>query len=159
MNMSELTQKEDCNSRAFPVIKIKELRAKIVPVEEDHHRWGTGFQPLLILMDGQADEDGNLSLEEVEYPPSMAIKQAAVAMLQSSTLPNWHHNKEKWATAVRDKSYSKRESPCLWPSCLTEDEEETGASSEDTEGKISLHILWDLNGLFNIILVCNKTFG
>ena len=137
LNMSELVADKNSGSRAYPVIRLHDLRAKIFPLEEDHHHWGSAFQPIMIVSGALADEEGNLELDEMEWPASWDVKSTAATMMQSATMPNWHFNYEKWANSVRDKSYQRREPLVRWPAPLEENNDDTEESDagDDTDGE------------------------
>ena len=66
-----LARLEGFNSRAFPTIAIKEVRAKIFPKEREGQNLGLGFMPIMIL----TGADGEVDLNNIKYPKSMDVKK------------------------------------------------------------------------------------
>ena len=97
------------NSRQFPVIGLDSFRAKIFPQEDEGQNLGLGFQPIFIF------PQGNVDLKAIQYPTSMAAKEAAVLLLQSSTKPNEKLNAEKWKEAVDSEDMVAEKTTLLWP--------------------------------------------
>ena len=58
LTVDELKARGDAGSRFFTTIKVTECKAKLWPLEEPHHKFGTGVQPLLHLDDAQLDDEG-----------------------------------------------------------------------------------------------------
>ena len=126
------------NSRKFPVITLDNRRARIFPKEEVGQRFGLGFQPIFII---RGSEPGELDLEAITYPTSMAVKEAAVLLLQSSTKPNEKLNARKWKEAIEEDDFVAEKTTLLWPAPRPEDDQDTSDScaSEDTEGECTLY--------------------
>lgn len=121
------------NSRKFPVVAMENFRARIFPQEVEGQHLGLGFQPIFILRGVE-----HVNIEEVNYPSSMAAKEAAVMLLQASSKPNERINATKWREAVENEEFISEKTTLLWPPPRTEDEGETSDScaSEDTEGEL-----------------------
>ena len=119
------------NSRQFPVVGLENFRAKIFPQEDEGQNLGLGFQPIFILRQGNGD------LDSVQYPSSMAAKEAAVLLLQSSTKPNERINAAKWREALDNEELVAEKTTLLWPAPIAENDSETtdSSASVETEGE------------------------
>ena len=138
----ELQRLQDYNSRKFPTINLTEVRAKIFPQEDENQKLGLGFQPIFIIKDTQP---GEVDLDAINYPSSMAVKEACVMMLQGSTKPNQRMNATQWRAALECSDFIAERSVLLWPAPRQEDESSTTDSSAsvdtDGEGKIKYLVI------------------
>jgi hypothetical protein len=135
VGVEELKARGDAGSRFFPTVKVLESRSVLWPQEEPHHMFGLGVQPLLLLQDGVMDQEGYMDTEGVIWPTSQQVKDAQGALLQSSTMPNYHMTVERWREAVDKGDYERRESTLKWPSPRQEDGESEDSNLEDTDGE------------------------
>ena len=121
-------------SRKFPTISLSNARATIFPKEDEGQHLGLGFQPIFIL---RGTEPGAIDLETVNYPSSMAVKEAVVLMLQGSTKPNERVNARKWKEAIDNEEFVAEKTTLLWPTPRMEDDMTTSDStaSVDTDGE------------------------
>jgi hypothetical protein len=129
-----LSKLDGFNSRAFSTIAVNTVRARIFPKEREGQNLGLGFMPIMIL----TGADGEIDLNNVIYPTSMDVKEAAVALLQSSTKPNEEINATLWKEKVDNhQSYELLSSALMWPKPRQEDDANTSDStaSVDTEGE------------------------
>ena len=131
----QLERLPEYNSRKFPVICLNDVRAKIFPQETEGQNLGLGFQPVFIV---SGAEPGSVDLDSINYPTSMAVKEAAVLLLQSSTKPNDRINAAKWQEAVDNGELVAEKTTLIWPGPQMEDDNTTSdsAASVDTDGKI-----------------------
>ena len=123
-------------SRFFPTIKVIECRAKLFPIELPHHKFGIGVQPLIRLEDAEMDYDGNIAVEDVTWPSSQDVKNKLVALLQNSSMPNYHLHYTKWKESLEKGQFERRESPLRWPTARQEDVDTGESGLEDTDGKL-----------------------
>ena len=91
---------------------------------------GLGFQPIFII---HGAEPGTVDLDSINYPTSMASKEAAVILLQTSTKPNEKVNASLWKDAVETADFQAERTTLLWPSPLAEDDNATTDSSASVE--------------------------
>ena len=134
-SLVELRAVEESNSRFFPMIKVTEVRAKLYPLAEQHHKFGLAVQPLVFLSDPPVDDEDYVDFSAVTWPASQAVKDAQAALLQSSVMPNVHLNVSKWREAVAKKDFPRRDSAFSWPGPRRENEEsEADSSSENSSG-------------------------
>ena len=55
-SMEELTARGDAGGRFFPGIKVTEVRGKLFPQEEPHHKFGVAVQPVIYIENAEMDE-------------------------------------------------------------------------------------------------------
>ena len=134
-SLVELRAVEESNSRYYPMVKVTEVRAKLFPLAEQHHKFGLAVQPLIFLSDPPVDDEEYVDFSAVQWPASQRVKDAQAALLQASVMPNVHLNVAKWREAVTKKDFPRRESAFAWPSPRREDEEsENDSGSGDSSG-------------------------
>ena len=140
----ELEKLPQYNSRKFPVVELTNARAQIFPQEDEDQNLGLGFQPILIL---RGAAPGEVDLETIQYPTSMAVKNAAVMLLQGSTKPNNRLNATKWKEAVETDDFVGEKTTLLWPAPRMEDDNQTSdlSASVETDGELKNIIAKETN--------------
>ena len=130
----ELEKLVEYNSRKFPTVQMGDVRARIFPPEAEGQNLGLGFNPVIIVTDAGP---GEMDIDSINFPSSMAVKEAAVSLLQSSTKPNSRINAEKWSEAVNNQEFQTERTSILWPGPREEDDVATSDStaSVDTDGE------------------------
>ena len=135
-SMELLTARGDAGGRFFPGIKVSGMRGKLFPVEEAHHKFGVGIQPLMYADKAGVTEYDDTDFSGVVWPTSQAVKDEAARLLQTSTMPNVHMDSVKWREAVTKGNYVRRSSPSLWPAPRREEEDtEPEDNFVDTSGE------------------------
>jgi hypothetical protein len=140
--MTDLTARGDAGGRFFPIVRVTEVRAKMFPMEESHHKFGVGVQPLLWVEDAPLDEQGEIDFSKVVWPSSQEVKDAGAKLLQSATMPNVHLNSLKWRETLEKHSgtgtFPRRPSTFSWPTPRREDvDTEPEDNFEDVSGEKS----------------------
>ena len=120
-------------------MELQEIRAKIFPQESEGQCLGLGFQPVFIIA---GTEPGKIDIDAINYPTSMAVKEACVLLLQGSTKPNERLNATQWKTALDNQEYLAERSSLLWPAPRPEDDRATtdSSASVDTDGEFSRNV-------------------
>ena len=137
LSIEELRTRGDAGSRFFPMVKVTQCQAKLWPGEENHHKFGIGVQPLILLEDVDMNESGYLILEGVVWPRSQEVKDKQAALLQTGSVPNYHLSTEKWMESVTRGNFERRGSTLQWPTPRREDEEtEESDAFVDTDGEL-----------------------
>ena len=134
--MEGLTARGDAGGRFFPGIKVTEVRGRLWPLEEAHHKFGVGVQPILFIENAELDVEGGVDFTRVVWPTSQAIKDVAARLLQSATMPNVHLNAVKWKESLAKGNFVRRNSSLTWPAPRREDADtEPEEDYEDTSGE------------------------
>ena len=136
LSLHELkTQHKEGGSRFFPGIRVGEQRARLVPSEEPHHKFGLAVQPLIYLEDLELDEMGEAMLDDVSWPLSQHVKDAQAKLLQSATMPNIHLSVIQWKATIVKGDFQRRASQLKWPDPRREEEDTEESNLEDTSGE------------------------
>ena len=135
LSLEELRTQQQGGSRFFPGIKVGEQRARMVPIEEPHHKFGLAVQPLIYLDDLELDEGAEPLLDRVTWPLSQHVKDAQAKLLQSATMPNIHLSAVRWKAVVVKGDFERRASQLKWPTPRREEEDTEESNLEDTSGE------------------------
>ena len=85
----------------------------------------------MIIVSGT--EPGEVDIDAINYPSSMAIKEAAVTMLQSSTKQNEFLNATRWKESVKNGDLQLERTTLFWPAPRQEDDTATSDSTASVE--------------------------
>ena len=144
-SLAEIRNEPDGGSRFYPSIRIGEIKARLFPLEEPHHQFGCGVQPMILVEDVNLDAEGELDYSDAIWPVSQAVKDRQAQLLQSAIMANVHLTGTIWKEKVDKRDFPRRVSSLAWPDPRREDEE-SEAELSDCSGVFTIQYSLGLRG-------------